>query len=129
MAPTEIVVNLGLSLFSIVISAGIGIAVKSIRDRNKRIDALEEAKERRAKEQERRRAEEYEALKNGVRAILRDRIIQAEIHFCGTLHEITSEQKENVELMYTAYHSLGGNGVVTTAYNHLMSMPLTGKDD
>lgn len=117
MAPTEIIIQLGLTTFSVILTAGIGIAVKRIIARYKEQDAKEAE-----------RQIEMEAIKNGMRAILRDRIIQADIRF-SRVGFVSPEQKENINLLYEAYHQLGGNGVVTTAYNHLMSMPLTGKDD
>lgn len=117
MAPTEIIIQIGMTAFSVILTAGIGIAMKRIMARYKEQD-----------EREAKRAVENEAMKNGMRAILRDRIIQADIRFTN-IGYIGAEQKENINLLYEAYHQLGGNGVVTTAYNHLMSMPLVGKDE
>lgn len=42
---------------------------------------------------------------------------------------VTAEQKTNVELMYKAYHQLGGNGIVTNVYQHIMDMPLVGESN
>lgn len=52
------------------------------------------------------------ATERGIRALLRDRIVQAYYHYSDrgwiTLHGL-----ENVEAMYQEYHALGGNGTVT----------------
>lgn len=112
-----------LSLFSIVLTAAIGIVVKRMNDRNeerKREDAQREAE---VKEAERNRREEYDALKDGIIAILRDRIIQADVHFSDRGHA-TISQKDNVQMMYDAYHRLGGNGIVTKSYRHIMELPV-----
>jgi len=66
--------------------------------------------------------EESEAIKNGIRAVLRDRILQAYNHFSakGKIH---IEELENISNMYIAYHNLGGNGVVTSIYNRVLKIP------
>ena len=62
------------------------------------------------------------ALKNGVQALLRDRIIQAHGHYMerGT---IPIYGMENVFSMYGAYHALGGNGTVTKLVEGLKKLP------
>lgn len=70
------------------------------------------------------------ALFNGVRALLRDRIIQVYNHQmekdCCPIYVL-----ENVERMYTAYHSLGGNGTVTELVERLrqLSTECKGEED
>ena len=71
------------------------------------------------KEKER---EESEAIKNGIRAVLRDRILQAYNHF-SRIGKIQIEELENISNMYIAYHNLGGNGVVTSVYNKVLQIP------
>lgn len=118
MPPKEIMINLLLSSFSIVLTAVVGWVVYGIRARNERRDKQEE-------EREEKRRIEHDALKSGVQAILRTLIIDAEIQ--STLRgTITAEEKTNIEMMYKAYHDLGGNGVATAAYKHVLDMPLSG---
>ena len=87
-----------LSLFSIVLTAAIGIVVKRMNDRNKERKREDARREAEVKEAERNRREEYDALKDGIVAILRDHIIQADVHFsergCATI-----SQKANVQMM------------------------------
>lgn len=59
------------------------------------------------KEQEARQT----AIEEGVKAILRDRIVQAYYHYHGR-NSITLHGLENVNGMYAAYKALGGNGIV-----------------
>ena len=63
----------------------------------------------------RRRGEENAALKDGVMAILHDRIY-AECTRCITEEFITVEAMHNLECLYEAYHALGGNGTGTELY-------------
>lgn len=72
------------------------------------------------KEKERK---ESEAIKNGIRAVLRDRIIQAYNYF-SRVGKIKIEELENISNMYIAYHDLGGNGVITSIYNKVLDIPI-----
>lgn len=65
---------------------------------------------------------ENEALKQGVRALLRSDLMHthhAAIRdgFCSTT------DKEIMERTYRAYHALGGNGVATNLYEEFMRLP------
>lgn len=55
---------------------------------------------------------EQDAIKLGVQALLRDRIIQSYYHYTEKKY-ITLHGLENVNKMYEEYHNLGGNGSVT----------------
>lgn len=67
------------------------------------------------------------ALFNGVRALLRDRIIQTYNYYlnkgCCPIYAL-----ENVERMYQAYHTLHGNGTVTKLVEELKKLPTGCKD-
>lgn len=82
---------------------------------------LKKREEEKEKE-ERERREEYNAIRQGIRAVLRDRILQAYNHF-RKVGVVTVAQQENVSNMYTAYHNLGGNGVITKVYMKFMEIP------
>ena len=69
----------------------------------------------------RKRCEEDAALKDGVMAILHDRIY-AECTRCITEDGITVEAMHNLECLYEAYHALGGNGTGTELYNRAKSL-------
>ncbi len=67
------------------------------------------------------------ALQEGVKSLLRNQLID--------YHEVYTERgycpiyvKESARRSYEAYHQLGGNGVVTRLYNHLMDLP-EGRED
>ena len=61
------------------------------------------------------------ATERGIRALLRDRIVQAYYHYSErgwiTLHGL-----ENVEALYREYHALGGNGPVTKLVEDLRDL-------
>jgi hypothetical protein len=62
-----------------------------------------------------------QATEQGIRALLRDRIVQAYYHYAErgwiTLHGL-----ENVETLYREYHALGGNGTVTKLVEALRAL-------
>ena len=68
------------------------------------------------------------ALFGGVRALLRDRIIQAYNHYkdkgCCPIYAM-----ENVERLYKAYHALRGNGTVTSLVEELKALPRSCEGD
>lgn len=62
------------------------------------------------------------ALREGVEALLRDRIIQSYNHYHDKGY-CPIYAKESLKRMYDAYHSLGGNDVATKLKNELLEMP------
>lgn len=82
---------------------------------------LKKREEQKEKEEKQRR-EEYEAIRQGIRAVLRDRILQAYNHFKKVGH-VNVSQMDNISNMYMAYHNLGGNGVITSVYMKFMEIP------
>lgn len=74
------------------------------------------------------RVKRFEAIGNGVQALLRDRIIQAynnyqEKGFCPIY------ARDNVEKMYQEYHALGGNGTITELVERINELPTELKED
>ena len=68
------------------------------------------------------------SLKDGVRSIIRDRIIQS-CNFFQTVRCITTQQMENLSKLYSSYHGLGGNGVITAIYDSTMSLPIVTQEE
>lgn len=69
-----------------------------------------------------KKVKEQDAIKLGIQALLRDRIIQSYNHyqekcFCPIY------ARDNVRALYTQYHALGGNGTVTELVEKLSEMP------
>lgn len=85
---------------------------------------------KRKKEDELRNAE-YNALKQAMIAILHDRLYQACTHYI-TLGYIPiskyEEIRDNMKLIYEAYHALGGNGTGTDIYERFKALPLKSAD-
>ena len=63
------------------------------------------------------------ALKNGMQAILRDRLLQC-FHCCRRQGYATSDDRQNFENIYVQYHSLGGNGVMDDVRQKFFALPL-----
>lgn len=86
-------------VFSLIISL-LGLAVKKI---NKKMD-------------------EQEALKMGVQALLRDRIIQS-YNYHMEKEFIPIYARENLDALSKEYYNLGGNGVVHQLMDKLGELP------
>lgn len=65
---------------------------------------------------------EQKAIKLGMQALLRDRIIQNYNHYiekgCCPIYAM-----DNINELYDQYHALGGNGTVTELVERLRDMP------
>ena len=82
-------------------------------------------RQREAKHEEdsRQRKEEYKALKEGMKAILSDRITQSTEYFT-TISGITAQQMRSLDALYQSYHNLGGNSTITAIYKKAMALPI-----
>lgn len=67
--------------------------------------------------------EEREALKDGVLALLHDRLYQGCTRYITTGSVSTAEMR-NMEYLYKGYHSLGGNGTGTELFERVKDLPL-----
>lgn len=85
------------------------------------------AKFRKAREAEAaaiaKQQEESAAVKGGMRAILRDRIIQAYNHYVHEKGSCPIFARDSTQAMYEAYHALGGNGMVDDLMEDLLDLP------
>lgn len=65
---------------------------------------------------------ENDALKEGVQALLRDRIIQGYNHY-STKGWIPIYSMESIEACYKSYEELGENGVIDNLMSQLRELP------
>lgn len=94
----EIIKRYWLELLLTGISSGMMLAVKKVYKDNK-------------------------AVKLGVQALLRDRIIQAHSGYTEKGY-CPIHGRENVAAMYAQYHDLGGNGTVTHLVEEIEELPI-----
>ena len=122
MVSPEIALTIFSSIFSAIVSSIAAILVYKLQNRDHKRE-LEEL-ERKAESQrlEYKRQKEYEALKNGVQSMLRDRLIQSAISY-EKQGWVDTNSLENIGLMYSAYSALGGNGIVTKLFNEIQELP------
>lgn len=67
--------------------------------------------------------EEQKALKEGVLALLHDRLYQGcRYHIHNG--EIDDDEMKNMEYLYNGYHALGGNGTGTELFERVKKLPL-----
>lgn len=67
--------------------------------------------------------EENKAIKEGLLAILHDRLYQACTHYIS-IDYIDVAGLKNIEYLYKSYHALGGNGTGTELYNKAKALPI-----
>lgn len=69
-----------------------------------------------------KRREESEAIRDGLCALLRDRLMQTCLYY-ESLHYIPPRELECVSRMYNAYHGLGGNDIISSLYAEMVDLP------
>ena len=71
--------------------------------------------------------DERKAIKEGLLAILHDRLYQA-CQFYLAQGWIDASGLKNLEYLYKSYHTLGGNGTGTELYNRAKALPIKQED-
>lgn len=71
----------------------------------------------------RAKKKENDALKAGVQALLRDRIIQAYNHYVCEKGWVPIYAKESIAACYKSYEALGDNGVIDSLMEQLNELP------
>ena len=66
---------------------------------------------------------EYKTIKDGLLAIMHDRLYQACTYYIQQGWIVASGLK-NLEYLYQSYHALGGNGTGTELYNRAKALPI-----
>lgn len=100
-----------------IISSVLSIVVAYLgRKITKEQDSRDKAEEQIAKEES--------ALKTGIRAILRDRLLYVCLQ-CERRGAITIEELENLADIFRSYEDLGGNGAAKKIYQDTIELPLT----
>lgn len=98
-----------------IISAGMLAGIKVVSGKLKKLKADNEA-------QRAQMDAENKAMKEGLQALLRDRVISSYDKYIAREYILVREL-ENVEAMYSAYHALGGNGTITRLVEELRRLP------
>ena len=118
----EITMQILLTLVSVGASSLCAYLLYRLQMRDKRREALEKEREQEQRAARAKQESEYAALREGVCAVLRDRIVQSAINFHARGYA-NAAQKDNINKMYCAYHALGGNGIATHALEEIMDLP------
>lgn len=71
---------------------------------------------------------ETKAVKLGLQAILRDRLIQL-YRTCNKMEYANITDRENFQNMYNQYHNLGANGVMDDIKEKFFDLPTEPKED
>ena len=70
-----------------------------------------------------RKVRRQEQMRDGILAILHDRLYQLCQYY---LHQgsVSAASLKNIEYLYQSYHALGGNGTGTELYNRVKQLPI-----
>jgi hypothetical protein len=71
----------------------------------------------------RNKMKEQETVKEGMVALLHDRLFQSGMYYLDK-GEISVLELQNFEDLYNAYHKLGGNGTGTEIYERVLDLEL-----
>ena len=123
MTNLEIVLQIILPLVTTIVTCVIGYFFRKLRQRDS-----EEAKriEERTKEEKERIAvanARSEALRAGLLALCRDRILQGYRYYKHN-GGISPQDHETMSKLYYAYHALGGNGTITNIWIKIQELPI-----
>ena len=61
-------------------------------------------------------------MEDGLKGLLHDRISER-YHECELKGFADVRDRENMEILYDSYHTLGGNGTGTDLYNKMRELP------
>lgn len=73
-------------------------------------------------EQQKNTEERQTAIENGLRSLLRDRIVKSCISYTRQGH-VPIEELENITGMFEAYKDLKGNGATEAIYKRFLTLP------
>lgn len=109
----------GITLAQIVLIVISAIATGVIARLGVKLDKKDQLREKKEREQDALQ----EAMKEGLQAMLRDRIIQM-ASYCSQQGYTQVYMVENMAHMFSAYTTLGGNGAVKYIYEQFMALPV-----
>lgn len=113
MPPIDAILS---QLVTIACSVGSAVVVALLTRRtNKQIESGERKRDSARKE--------ADALRAGVRSLLRSEIVSAHRDYVERQGYMSLEQREYVQRTYEAYAGLGGNDVGHRLYSELMELP------
>ena len=68
------------------------------------------------------------AIKRGVQALLRDRLLQGYKHYRAQGYA-DEDDRSNLDNIYIQYHALGKNGVMDDLHNKFLKLPIERKEE
>jgi len=86
------------------------------------------AREQQRLAQEAERMAEFSKFQDGIKAVLRDRILQSRRYFCEKGY-IPAQEFENIEQMHNSYAAMGGNGLAHRAFIEISNLPFEPQTD
>ena len=87
--------------------------------------AEQKAEQARARAEEANRTAEKvaKATSEGVKALLKDRLLQGYKHYINDVGWADEHDRDNMKNIHAQYHALGGNGIITGLRDDTMRLP------
>ena len=101
----EIMAQILLTLISVGASTLCAYLIYCLQERNKRREVLEREREHEYREAQAKQENEYAALRKGVCAVLRDRIVQSAIYFRSQGYANAAQKTTSTRCMLHIMHS------------------------
>ena len=105
------------AIISVCSSTAVFLIQSYIRDKKSKKEFVEQMKEMQAEQMKQTQSEQIkqmDCIKEGVKALLHDKIIQKCEHYIN-IGKVTTEELEELEYLNEPYKALGGNGTVKAA--------------
>ena len=112
-----------LSLITAIATGVISYITYKLKKYQEHKDTEENQRRQTEMELEQRRQDEYNALRASLLALTRDRILQG-YRYYRREGGISTQDLETMGKLYSAYHTLGGNGTITAVYEKILVLPL-----
>ncbi len=119
----EHILEVGLSIATAIATAVISYLMYRLKKHEEQKETEEFQRQEQELRKEKRRQEEYNALRASLLALTRDRILQGYRYY--RKHDgISTQDLETMEKLYNAYHALGGNGTITAVHEKILLLPI-----
>ena len=105
-----------IAIVPVIASAAIGYIFHKIKKRDEIRDSVEAERDKAILARE-------QAINQSLRALCRDRILQG-YRYYRQHGGVSAQDLESMNKLYNAYHSLGGNGTITTIYDKICALPI-----
>ena len=120
-----IYIQIILGVFSAIVGGIVAYIGYRMQKRDRKRDAMEAERQKRIDQMAAEQKQDREAAKEGILALLHDKLMQ-ELIVATRQGHTQVYMVENLGHMYHAYITLGGNGIIKHLYENFEKLPVKG---